>query len=169
MAEDELREFEEKEYSEMLEDMAREINPRKTGEMTRTGLGKFIDVAVLLRRGFQQGWQFIVIIQALFVFFGLSDQVSNALAQFGLHISGYWLGVGAIGGIIFFFVFGLALLLYGGSQRTRNLIMSKQNPNPRLDFHFYRAAAKTLKGMGEKMDSMDERLDRIEKRLEEKE
>jgi len=156
--EDGLEDFREKSYPDMLHEMARRIDPSTSKRIERKGLGKIIDVAILLRRGFSQMWQFVVVIQALFIFLGLSPQVSEALAQLGIHISGFWLGVIAVGGIVFFFAFGLALLLYGGSQRTRFLVNAQQNPNPRLDYHFYRLASKKLK-------EIDERLDRLEEKV----
>jgi len=142
----------------MLHRMACQIDPSTSKRIEREGLGKVIDVGILLRRGFQQAWQFVIVIQALFIFLGLSPQVSEALAQFGIQISGFWLGVLAVGGIIFFFVFGLAMLLYGGSQRSKFLINAQQNPNPRLDYHYYRASAK-------KLEEMDERLKRLEEKV----
>lgn len=161
MTDSDLEQFEEKDYPEMLEDMARRINPRRTGDITREGFGKVIDVAVLLRRGFQQGWQFIVVIQALFIFFGLSGQVSNALAALGIYISAFWLGVLAIGGIAFFFGLGLLLLLWGGSSRSRSLMMSKQDPNPRLDYEFYKSMAEWARGMEKRQKKVEEKLDEI--------
>jgi len=156
--EESLEDFKKKSYPDMLHKMARWIDPSTSKKIERKGLGKLIDVAILLRRGFAQMWQFVIVIQALFIFLGLSSQVSDALAQLGIHISGFWLGVIAVGGIVFFFIFGLAMLLYGGSQRSKFLINAQQNPNPRLDYHYYRASAK-------KLEEMDERLKRLEEKV----
>jgi len=160
--EDELKETFDKPFHEVLDDMASRINPRESRRITesRGGLGKLIDIGILLRRGFQQAWQFVIVIQALFIFLGLSPQVSEALAQLGIDISGFWLGVIAVGGIVFFFVFGLAMLLYGGSQRSKFLVNQKQNPAQRQDWLFYKLASK-------KLEEMDMRLKRLEKKVEE--
>lgn len=157
---EELDQFE-KPFPELLNDMAARVDPRESRRMTRKGLGKLIDVAILLRQGFSQSWQFIVIIQALFVFLGLAPQVSQSLGQIGINVSGTMIGIIALGGIVFFVVFGLALLLYGGTQRSSSLINQKQDPASRMNYQFYRAMSKWAR-------RMDERLDRIESELEEK-
>jgi len=161
MAEEEsLEEVFDKPFHEVLDDMARRINPRESGRVieTRRGLGKLIDFAILGRRGFQQAFQFIVIIQALFIFLGLSPQVSKALAQFGIHISGFWIGVIAVCGVVFFILFGLTMLLYGGSQRSTFLVNQSQNPAQRQDWLFYKLASK-------KLEKLDRRLDKLEERV----
>lgn len=160
LTKEDLDQFE-KPFHELLDDMARRIKPKESKRINRKGLGKAIDVAILLRRGFEQSWQFIVIIQALFVFLGLSPQVSNALAQLGIHVSGTAIGLIAISGIIFFFAFGMALLLYGGTQRSTALITSKQNPAMRLNYHFYRTMARWAKKQDEKIDSLQEKIDEV--------
>lgn len=157
--EEDLDQFE-KPFPELLDDMAAQVDPRESRRMTRKGLGKLIDLAILLRQGFSQSWQFIVVVQALFVFLGLAPQVSQSLAQLGINVSGTMIGIIAIGGIVFFVVFGLALLLYGGTQRSSSLITQKQDPSSRMNYQFYRAMSKWTK-------RMDERLDRIESELEE--
>lgn len=135
-----------KDFHDLLNDMADEIDPKESKNIfRRDGLGKLLDFGILIRRGFQQAWQFIVIIQALWIFLGLSPQVSSALEQFGVHISGFWMGIMAIGGIVFFAGFGMAMLLYGGSQRSKFLVNQKQNPAQRMDYHFYRAMARWAK------------------------
>jgi len=158
--EEKLREVFDKPYHKVLDDMAGRIDPRESRRVTRTrgGLGKLIDVGILLRRGFQESWQFVIIIQALFIFLGLSPQVSKALAQLGIQISGFWLGVLAVGGIIFFFVFGLAMLLYGGSKRSTFLVSQSQNPAQRQDWLFYKLASK-------KLEKLDKRLDKLEEKV----
>lgn len=155
---DELEKFD-RPFHELLDEMARQIDPRESRRITRRGLGKVIDVAILLRWGFEQSWQFIVVIQALFIFLGLSPQVSAALAQLGIHISGTVLGIMAVAGIVFFFAFGLALLLYGGSQRSTFLVSQKQNPAQRMNYQYYRAMARWAR-------RQEERLKRIEEKLE---
>lgn len=142
MTETELEDFD-KDFHSLLNDMADEIDPKESKNIfRREGLGKLLDLSILIRRGFQQSWQFIVIIQALWIFLGLSPQVSAALEQFGIYISGFWMGILAFGGIIFFAVLGMAMLLYGGSQRSKFLVNQKQNPAQRMDYHFYKAMAK---------------------------
>jgi len=153
--EDELEKFD-RGFNDILNEMAREINPQESKNIFRRGgLGKLIDLGVLLRRGFQQSWQFIVIVQALWIFLGLSPQVSRALDQVGISISGFWIGLIAVITIVFFFGLGMILLLRGGSQRTKFLINQKQNPAQRMDYHFYHATA-------QKLQEIDERLDKIE-------
>jgi len=163
MAEEEkLEEIFDKPFHEVLNDMANRIDPRESRKVagSRGGLGKLIDIGILLRRGFQESWQFVVVIQALFVFLGLSPQVSEALAQLGIQISGFWIGILAVGGIIFFFVFGLAMLLYGGSKRSTFLVNQSQNPAQRQDWLFYKLASR-------KLEEMDERLKRLEEEVRE--
>lgn len=70
------------------------------------------------------------------------------------------IGIIALGGILFFGVFALALLLYGGTQRSTALITQKQNPSSRMNYQFYRAMSRWAK-------RMDERLDGIESKIEE--
>ena len=155
---DELEKFD-RPFHELLDEMAKQIDPRESRRIYRRGLGKAIDVAILLRRGFEQSWQFIVVIQALFIFLGLSPQVSEALAQLGIYISGTVLGIMAVAGIVFFFAFGMALLLYGGSQRSSFLVNQKQNPAQRMNYQYYRAMARWAR-------RQEERLKRIEEKLE---
>lgn len=157
MTEDELNKFN-KPFHELMDDMARRIDPRESRRISRKGLGKVIDVAILLRQGFEQSWQFIVVIQALFIFLGLSPQVSDALAQMGIHVSGTTLGIMAVAGIVFFFAFGMALLLYGGSQRSAFLVYQKQNPAQRMDYHYYRAMALWAKRQEERLKRIEEKL-----------
>lgn len=147
MSENENADFEifDEDFHKVIDEMVKRTDPKASREMHRKGLGKFIDVAILLRRGFQQSWQFVVVIQALWIFLGLSPQVSDALSQFGINISGYWIGILALVGITFFFVFGLALLLYGGSERSNYQVMMKNNPAQRMDYHFYKAMARWAK------------------------
>ena len=154
----------EKPFSELLDDMSREIDPKESRRMTRQGLGKLIDVAILLRRGFEQAWQFIVIFQALFIFLGLSPQVSDALKQLGISVSGYMIGVLAVVGILFFFAVGLGLLLYGGTQRSSSLINEKQAPAQRMNYHFYRAMAEWTKKADKRMDKIESELEDLESR-----
>jgi len=158
--EDKLKETFDKPFHEVLDDMANRINPRESRRITgsRGGLGKLIDIGILLRRGFQQAWQFVIVIQALFIFLGLSPQVSEALAQLGINISGFWLGVLAVGGIVFFFAFGLAMLLYGGSQRSKFLVNQKQNPAQRQDWLFYKLASKKLEKIDKRLDELEEKV-----------
>lgn len=160
---DELEKFD-KPFHELLDEMAKQIDPRESRRISRRGLGRVIDIAILLRRGFEQSWQFIVIIQALFIFLGLSPQVSEALAQLGIHISGTVLGILAVAGIAFFFAFGLALLLYGGSQRSASLVDQKQNPAERMSYQFYRAMARWARRQEERLERMEERLEEAERR-----
>jgi len=159
--EEKLEEVFDKPYHKVLDDMAGRIDPRESRRVagSRGGLGKLIDIGILLRRGFQESWQFVVVIQALFVFLGLSPQVSEALAQLGIQISGFWLGVIAVGGIVFFFIFGLAMLLYGGSKRSTFLVNQSQNPAQRQDWLFYKLASK-------KLEKIDKRLDELEEKVE---
>ncbi|KXB04721.1 hypothetical protein AKJ50_02060 [candidate division MSBL1 archaeon SCGC-AAA382A13] len=160
ISKDELDQFE-KSFPELLDDMAKQINPRESRRISRKGLGKIIDVAILLRRGFDQSWQFVVVIQALFVFLGLAPQVSESLAQFGINITGTMIGLLALGGIIFFFIFGLALLLYGGTQRSTALINEKQAPAQRMNYNFYKAMAKWAKNANQRLDKIEKKLDEI--------
>lgn len=160
---DELEKFD-RPFHELLDEMAKQIDPRESRRITRRGLGKVIDVATLLRRGFEQSWQFIVVIQALFIFLGLSPQVSAVLAQLGIHISGTAIGVAALVGIVFFFAFGLVLLLYGGSQRSSFLVDQKQNPAERMSYQFYRAMARWAKRQEERLERMEEKLEKAERR-----
>ena len=155
---DELEKFD-RPFHELLDEMAKQIDPRESRRISRRGLGKIIDVAILLRRGFEQSWQFIIVIQALFIFLGLSPQVSAALAQLGIHISGAVIGIIAVAGIVFFFAFGMALLLYGGSQRSTFLVNQKQSPAQRMNYQYYRAMARWAR-------RQEERLKRIEEKLE---
>lgn len=142
MTEKELGVFD-KDFHDLLNDMADEIDPKQSKNIfRREGLGKILDLGILIRRGFQQSWQFVVVIQALWIFLGLSPQVSDALAQIGIHISGMWIGIIAVIGIAFFACFGMVMLLYGGSQRSTYLVNMKQNPAQRMNYHFYRAMAK---------------------------
>lgn len=162
---EELKVFD-KPFHEVIDDMVKQTNPQESRRIHRKGLGKLIDIAVLLRRGFQQSWQFIVVVQALFIFLGLSPQVSAALEQIGISVSGTVIGIVAVVGIAFFFVFGLALLLYGGTMRTNYQIMMKQNPAQRMNYYFYRAMARWAKRMENKLEETEERLERFEKRTE---
>lgn len=156
---DDLEQFE-KSFPELLDEMATRVDPRESRRTTREGLGKLIDLAILLRQGFGQAWQFIIVIQALFIFLGLAPQVSQSLNQLGISISGTMIGIIALGAILFFVVFGMALLLYGGTQRSTALITQKQSPSSRMNYQFYRAMSRWAK-------RMDERLDRIESKIEE--
>lgn len=161
MTDEELKQFD-RPFHEILDDMAARIDPKQSKHITRKGLGKIIDIAILLRNGFQQAWQFIVVIQALFIFLGLSPQVSLALKQLGISISGTMIGVVALGGIIFFFIFGLGLLLYGGTQRSNALISEKQAPAQRMNYHFYRAMSRWAVDMDKKLGRIESRLDDLE-------
>ncbi len=163
MPKDDLSEFN-KPFHEMLDDMAKKIDPKESKHITRKGLGKIIDVAILLRRGFEQAWQFIVVIQALFIFLGLSPQVSQALTQLGIPISGTWIGIIALSGILFFFAFGLALLLYGGTQRSSALISEKQAPSQRMNYHFYKLMAKWTEKTDDRLKKIESKLDELEEK-----
>lgn len=155
---DELEEFD-KEFHNLLNDMANEVNPRESKNIfRRDGLGKVLDFFILLRRGWQQSWQFIIVVQALFIFLGLSSQVSDALSVIGIQISGMWIGILAIVGIVFFTGFGMAMLIYGGSQTSTALVNQKQNPAQRMDYHFYRAMAKWAKRHEEYHEKLDNLL-----------
>ena len=163
MPEEGLEQFE-KSFPELLNDKAAEIDPTESRRFTRKGLGKAIDVAILLRRGFEQAWQFIVIIQALFIFLGLSPQVSDALRQLGISLSGTAIGLIALGGIAFFFIFGLILLLYGGTQRSSSLINEKQAPAQRLNYSFYQSMSKWAMKTDKKLEKMEEKLEKLEEK-----
>jgi len=158
--EEDIEKVFDKPYHKVLDDMASRIDPRESRRVveSRGGLGKLIDIGILLRRGFQQSYQFVVVIQALFIFLGLSPQVSEALGQLGIEISGFWLGVLAVVGIIFFFIFGLAMLLYGGSQRSKFLVNQKQNPAQRQDWLFYKLASKKLEKIDKRLDELEEKV-----------
>ena len=163
MKEEGLEQFE-KSFPELLNEKAEQIDPKESRRFTRKGLGKVIDVAILLRRGFEQAWQFIVIIQALFIFLGLSPQVSEALQQFGISLSGTAIGITALGGIVFFFLFGLALLLYGGTQRSSSLINEKQAPAQRLNYSFYQAMSKWAINADKRLEEIERKLDKLEEK-----
>ena len=163
MAEENLEQFE-KSFPELLNEKAEQIDPSESRRFTRKGIGKIIDIAILLRRGFEQAWQFIVVIQALFVFLGLAPQVSESLAQLGISLSGTAIGIIAIGGIIFFLVFGLALLLYGGTQRSSSLINEKQAPAQRLNYSFYQAMSKWAMNADKRLEKIEKNLEKIEEK-----
>ncbi len=165
MSDEDLEQFE-KPFPDLLNEKAAEIDPKESRRFTRKGFGKIIDLAILLRKGFGQAWQFIVVIQALFIFLGLSPQVSQALSQLGISLSGTTIGIIALGGIIFFFLFGLALLLYGGTQRSSSLINEKQAPAQRLNYSFYREMSKWAKNTEKRLERIENKLDKIQEKRE---
>lgn len=130
--------YEELGFEDALENVSHTLDLRKSGELTRTGLGKVVDFLVLLRTGFQQSWQFVVIIQAIWIFLGLSNSVSKAVeALTGVFIPGKWWGVIAVAGVAVCLVLGMVLLLYGGTQRHSFLVNQRQNPAQALDYRTY--------------------------------
>jgi len=150
-----------KPFEEVMDTMAEGINPRASSKtLERESLiGRIMDFGILLRKGYGQAWQFIAIIQALFIFLGLSEKVSDALYQvLGIQISGYWIGVVAIAGVVFFVIFGLAMLLIGGSQRSQFLVKQKQNPAQFMDKKYYEISMRKLR-------EIDKRLDRLEEKV----
>ncbi len=84
----------------------------------------------------------------------------------GLSVSGTTIGIIALGGIIFFFIFGLALLLYGGTQRFSSLVNEKQAPAQRLDYHFYKSMASWARNADERLDRIESKLEKMESKKE---
>lgn len=144
-------------YSDVLEHMADKINPSESRDITkrRNGIGRILDIAILIRKGFGQAWQFISMITSIYIILGLSEQVSHALSLLGIMISPFQIGLLAVGSMGFFVCLGMVMLLYGGSQRSQYLINLKQNPAQRMDYVFYKETAK-------KLIEIDKRLEQIE-------
>ncbi len=160
---DSLEIFQEK-FSDVLQYMSNKIEPRDSKDIMnhRKGIGRLMDIAILLRKGFGQSWQFISILQALFIFLGLAENVSKSIELVtGIYIDPFWIGVIAFGSIVFMVLFGLGMLLYGGSQRSQFLINQKQNPAQRMDYTYYKEMAK-------KNLEMEKKIDKIKEMLEEK-
>ncbi len=162
ISKDELEQFD-RPFSELLDEMAEGIDPGESRHFTRKGLGKILDLGILIRRGFQEAWQFVVLIQTLFIFLGLSPQVSQALKQLGISISGTTIGVLAVFGIVFLFIFGLVLLLYGGTHRSNSLISEKQNPAQRMNYYFYRGMARWARNADRRLEKIEKKLEKLEK------
>jgi len=132
------KDYKELDFENALEKVSHTLDLKKSGELTRSGLGKIVDFLVLLRRGFDQSWQFVVIIQAVWIFLGLSDNVGEAIeAIFGITIPGSYWGIIAVIGVAACLILGLLLLLYGGTQRHSFLVNQRQNPAQALDYRSY--------------------------------
>lgn len=150
-------------FHNVLNKMASRIDPKESRDVLNTRastkrgfIGKIMDFAILLRKGFQQSWRFMILIQAGFIFLGLAPEVSKSLKAIGIQLSGRMLVIIAIGGEFVLLAAGIIMLLYGGSQRSQFLINQKQNPAQRMNYHFY-------KYMAHQMEEVDNRLDKLEK------
>lgn len=146
-------------FHDTLDSMAERINPAESRKLPERGWkGQIVDYAILLRRGFQQVWQFLVIFQALFIFLGLSQNVSNSIHSItGIRIPSVVIGSLALIGILFMLGFGMFLLLIGGTQKTKFLVNQKQNPAQRMDYEAYRTIIELLKEEREKVEKDEER------------
>lgn len=141
-------------FEDALEKVADTLDLKKSARITREGFGKLIDLFVFLRQSFQQSWQFVVIIQAMWIFLGLSDDVGVAIENLlGITVSGTWWGIIAVAGVIGCLILGLLLLIYGGSQRHSFLVNQRQNPAEALNYRSYQLIL--------------DKLDELEKKLEE--
>ncbi len=149
--------FTDGDFHDTLDEMAQTIDPKESKDLPeRSWKGKLVDRAILLRKGFQQVWQFLVIIQALFIFLGLSESVSEAIhAITGIRISGKIIGVIALFGLAFTLAFGMFLLLIGGTQRATFLVNQKQNPAQRMDYEGYRRILVELRETKRKVEELE--------------
>lgn len=147
--------FEELEFDEALERMSEKIDLKASGRIHRKGLGRMIDLLILLRQGFQETWQFMVLAQAFWLFLGLLPNVTDVLngtfALVGLSfrletVQLALIAIMAMAGLLFV---GVGLLLYGGTRRHQMLITQRQNPSQKLDYEAYRLILHRLAALEE--------------------
>lgn len=144
-------------FEDALEKVSKKLDLRKSGRITRKGLGKVVDFLVLLRRGFQESWQFVVIIQAVWIFLGLSNQVGEAIeALLGVSVSGKIWGIVALLGVASCLMLGVLLLLYGGSRRHTFLVNQRQNPAQALDYRSYQLILDRLDELEQEINELKE-------------
>lgn len=164
--EDELDKFD-KPFHELIEESSSQIDPSSSARMRRKGLGKAIDIGILLRIGLQQTYQYMVVFTGFLLLMSISGDVAGAFYQiFGVELSGFQIGLIAVGILGLIWLMGVLMFLKGGSQRSRFEIQQKVNPAQRLDWEFKRAVSHSLKRMEKNEKQMDERLKRIEEESE---
>lgn len=150
--EEKMKEFEDKSFYQMLYKMFNQIEPRDSARLTKEEdmslRGKVRDHLMLFVKAFMQVSPILTI---AFLILALPDRIAENLTQIfaylGIRVSftGVQIGLLSIVATLTLVVAGYFLLIYGGSQRSQNLIMTSQNPNPRLDFHTYRIMMKWMK------------------------
>jgi len=166
MSEDEELDMFDRPFSELIEESSSQINPKSSARMRRKGLGKVIDVAILLRVGLQQTWQYMVVFTGFLLLMSISGNVASAFHQiFGIELSGFQIGLLAAGILAVIWLVGVLMFLKGGSQRSRFEIQQKVNPAQLLDWRFKKAVAHSLKRREKREKKFGERLEKIEERL----
>jgi hypothetical protein len=162
---EQMEEFEEKSFFEMLYKMFKEINPKDSMQITKErkgAIGKARDHAMLFLKSFQQVSPFMTI---FFLMLALPDRMANNVSSifnlFGIDItiSGTAIGILSVVFVVIVTSFGYIMLVYGGTQRSQNLITTSQGPNPRLDFHAYQVMMKWMLKHQEDLEELREDLD----------
>jgi len=163
--EDELDKFD-KSFHKLIEESSSQIDPSKSARMRREGLGKIIDVGILLRIGLQQTYQYMIVFTGFLLLMSISGDVAGAFHQiFGVELSGFQIGLIAVGVLGLIWLAGILMFLRGGSQRSRFEIQQKVNPAQRLDLEFKRAVSHSLKRMEKRDERIEKRLDRLEEKV----
>jgi len=150
--------FERYGFDEALERVSDTIDLRSSGRIHRKGLGKVIDAVILLRQGFQETWQFMVVAQAFWLFLGLLPNVTAVLngtfdlLGIGFRLESVQLAVLALLVMVLLLMLGVGLLLYGGTKRHQMLINQRQNPGQKMDYEAYRLILRRLKELEEKVE-----------------
>jgi len=166
MSEDEELDTFDRPFSELIEESSSRIDPRSSARMRRKGLGKAIDVAILLRIGLQQTYQYIIVFTGFLLLMSVSGDLAGAFHQiFGVELSGFQIGLMAVGILGLIWLAGVLMFLRGGSQRSRFEIQQKVNPAQLLDWRFKKAVAHSLKRREKREKKFGERLEKIEERL----
>lgn len=153
--------FERYGFDEALERLSDTIDLRSSGRIHRKGLGRAIDGLILLRQGFQETWQFMVVAQAFWLFLGLLPNVTNVLngtlelLGIGFRLESLQLAVLALLVLVMLLMLGVALLLYGGTKRHQMLINQRQNPGQKMDYEAYRLILKRLRELEEKVEGSE--------------
>jgi len=156
--EDELDKFD-KPFHKLIEESSSQIDPSRSAEMRRGGLGKAIDVGILLRIGLQQTWQYMAVFTGFLLLMSISGDVAGAFHQIlGIELTGFQIGLIAVGILGLIWLAGILMFLKGGSQRSRFEIQQKVNPAQRLDLEFKRAVSHSLKRMEKRLDKLEEKV-----------
>ena len=89
----------------------------------------------------------------------ISGDVAEAFHQIlGIELTGFQIGLIAVGILGLIWLAGILMFLKGGSQRSRFEIQQKVNPAQRLDLEFKRAVSHSLKRMEKRLDKLEEKV-----------
>ncbi|MBS1264035.1 MAG: hypothetical protein MAG715_01233 [Methanonatronarchaeales archaeon] len=153
------KDFAELDFDQALERVSNTIDLRSSGRIHRRGLGRMIDALILLRQGFQETWQFMVLFQAFWLFLGLLPNVTEVLngtfelIGISIRLETVELALASVVVMVLLLAFGVTLLLYGGSKRHQMLINQRQNPGQKLDYEAFRLVLSRLDEVEKKVES----------------